>query len=200
MLFVTIKCWRVVQTPVFHQIHASTMSCEGAVAPKDPLFVLSVYQLLRPFCFFSIVTGHLMQVASTLYAFGRLAASGFFAFLRSGEFTCRSWSSYTSSVLSLEDIAIDNRHNPTLIYLTLKHSKSDIFSAGVTIYVGRTNNILCPVSALLAYLAICPSTPGPLFLLSSGNLCQRIYWSSLFVLPFHPQAWTFHASMATVSE
>ena len=94
--------------------------------------------------------------------------TGFFAFLRSGEFTCDSWSSYTGSTLSLSDVAIDDRTNPTMVHLTLRHSKTDIFGAGVTIHMGRTGQLLCPVSALLAYLAVRPPTPGPLFLLQSG--------------------------------
>ena len=35
------------------------------------------------------------------------------------------------------------------------------------------DNILCPVSALLAYLTVRPPTPGPLFLLNSDNPLSR---------------------------
>ena len=94
---------------------------------------------------------------------------GFFAFLRSGEFTCKSWSSYNQSMLSLRDVTLDSRSNPTMVHITLRHSKTDVFGAGVTIHLGRTKDILCPVSALLAYLALRPRTPGPLFLLQSGQ-------------------------------
>ena len=93
---------------------------------------------------------------------------GFFAFLRSGEFTCSSWSSYDSSTLSLGDVSIDSHSKPMMVHLTLRRSKTDVFGAGVTIHLGKTRSILCPVSSLLAYLAIRPVTPGPLFLLRSG--------------------------------
>ena len=49
----------------------------------------------------------------------------------------------------------------------------DIFGVGVTIHLGRTGDILCPVSALLAYLALRLDTPGPLFLLQSDQLLSR---------------------------
>ena len=93
----------------------------------------------------------------------------FFAFLRCGEFTCDSWSSYSSSVLSLEDVVFNSRVDPTVAHLTLRHSKTDIFGVGVTIHLGRTGDSLCPVSSLLAYLSRRPSSPGPLFLLQSGQ-------------------------------
>ena len=99
---------------------------------------------------------------------------GFFGFLRSGEFTCKSWAAYDPGMLSLRDVAIDNRLKPSVLHLTLRQSKTDVFGAGVTLHLGRTGDtILCPVSALLAYLAIRPPTPGPLFLLNSGDPLSR---------------------------
>ena len=99
--------------------------------------------------------------------------TGFFGFLRSGEFTCNSWAAYNSSMLSLSDVMIDSRSNPLVVQLMLRQSKTDVFGAGVTIYLGRTGDTLCPMSALLAYLAIHPPTPGPLFLLKSGAPLSR---------------------------
>ena len=97
----------------------------------------------------------------------------FFAFLRVGEFTCHSWSSFTPSVLSLADVAIDSRSDPSIVFLTLRQSKTDMFGMGITVYLGHTGDVLCPVSVLLAYLAIRPPTPGPLFLLKSGDPLSR---------------------------
>ena len=76
-------------------------------------------------------------------------------------------------MLSLSDVSIDSRENPSIVHLTLRQSKTDVFGVGVTIHLGRTGDVLCPVSALLAYLAVRPSTPGPLFLLSSGVPLSR---------------------------
>ena len=60
----------------------------------------------------------------------------FFAFLRSGEFTCSSWSTYDQSVLSLHDMTLDNRLDPTIIHLLLRRSKTDVFGTNVTIHLG----------------------------------------------------------------
>ena len=100
---------------------------------------------------------------------------GFFAFMRSGEFTCQSWSTYHSSMLSLGDIEVYSRTNSSVMHVTLRRSKTDIVGVVITIHIGRTHNLLCPVSAVLAYLSIRPATPGPLFLLQSGMPLSRHY-------------------------
>ena len=98
---------------------------------------------------------------------------GFFGFLHMGEFTCTTGSVNYSSVLSLCDVSIDSRENPSVVHLKLRQSKTDVFGVGVMIHLGRTGDTVCPVAALLAYLAIRPSTPGPLFLLESGSPLSR---------------------------
>ena len=47
------------------------------------------------------------------------------------------------------------------LVLLLRHSKTDNFGAGVSLYVGAMGCNLCPVAAMLSYLAVRPSTPGP---------------------------------------
>ena len=98
---------------------------------------------------------------------------GFFGFLRSGEFTCPSRATYTSDMISPSDICVDSRSSPSVLSVYLKRSKTDPFGAGLTIYLGRTGNILCPVSAILAYLAIRPPEPGPLFIFEDGSSLSR---------------------------
>ena len=82
----------------------------------------------------------------------------FFGFLRAGEFTCPSLSAFSPGMLSCEDVAVDSYANPSVMTVTLKHSKTDPFGAGVTIFLGKTGDILCPVSAMLGYLATATST------------------------------------------
>ncbi len=48
------------------------------------------------------------------------------------------------------DVAIDNPQEPSTLKIRLK---ADQMRAGVDIYVGRTYNSLCPVVAILRYLA-----------------------------------------------
>ena len=50
-----------------------------------------------------------------------------------------------------------------MLQVHFKYSKCEQFSYRVDVYVGRTDDKLCPVAAVLAYFAIWGSTPGPLF-------------------------------------
>ena len=80
---------------------------------------------------------------------------GFFGFLRSGEFTVQNDSAFDPEChLTACDVAIDCHQKPTMIRVLLKQSKTDPFRLGVHIFVGRSGNDLCPVSAMLAYLAV----------------------------------------------
>ena len=98
---------------------------------------------------------------------------GFFAFLRSGEFTCPSARAYNGSMLSPADIAVDNRDHPTSLTVPLKASKTDVFQAGHSLLIGTTGDLLCPVAAILGYLAIRPDGPGPLFIYKDGTPLSR---------------------------
>ncbi len=49
----------------------------------------------------------------------------------------------------------------TVTQVRLKTSKTDPFRKEVDVYVGKTGNDLCPVSAMLAYLAVQSSKPLP---------------------------------------
>jgi len=86
----------------------------------------------------------------------------FFRFLRVGEFTIPTESSYSPSHhLSLQDISVDSRTNPCLLQLLLKQSKTDPFRHGAKVYIGAMDTTICPIRAVLAYLAKRSSRPGP---------------------------------------
>ena len=92
---------------------------------------------------------------------------GFFGYLSCAEFTCPSREAYDLDChLSLSD--------------TAKQSKTDPFRKGVDILLGRTNQTLCPVAALSAYLQIRGPASGPLFMhnnsatLSRGSLVKAL--------------------------
>lgn len=91
---------------------------------------------------------------------------GFFAFLHCGEFT--STKKGHSPPLQVDGVCVDDHNKPTCISLFLRRSKTDPYGKEITLFVGATGSLLFLVAAILAYLAIRPSTPGPLFLLSSG--------------------------------
>lgn len=96
---------------------------------------------------------------------------GFFGFLWSGEFTIPSDSAFDpQSHLSPADIAVDSHNSPSLLRI---HIKTDPFRQVFFIYLSRTDNSLCPVSAMLAYLPLRGLTSGPLFRFEDGHPLTR---------------------------
>lgn len=99
---------------------------------------------------------------------------GFFGFLRAGEFTVASMEAFDASVhLSVSDVSVDSRDSPSTVRIVLKQSKTDPFRRGAEVFLGRTDNDLCPVAALLCYLARRGAAPGPLFRLEDGTPLSR---------------------------
>ena len=91
---------------------------------------------------------------------------GFFGFLRVSDFTTPSDTHCDKEChLSIDDISIDSRDNPQLLKVTLKQSKTDPFHVGVDLYLRTTGGTICPVKALLPYLAVHGQYKGPLFIL-----------------------------------
>ncbi len=103
------------------------------------------------------------------------ACTGFFGFLRAGEFTVPSAGAYDKEVhLNLADLATDCHYAPTLFRVRLKQSKTDPLRQGADIFLGATNATICPVQALYAYLEQRGPTPGPLFKFASGAPLTRV--------------------------
>lgn len=97
----------------------------------------------------------------------------FFGFLRSGEATVPTQASYDAGThLSISDVSIDSQSCPSTIMLR-KASKTGPFRVGVTIFLGRTNRELCPVAALLDYIARRGTSPGPLFIYENSQPLTR---------------------------
>ena len=94
----------------------------------------------------------------------------YFGLLRVSEFTTSSPDYFDSSTdLLLSDVPLDNHVSPTTIQIILKQSKNDKFRAGTTICLGKTTHAVCPVDALVQYLAMRGGTPAPLFLLPNNQ-------------------------------
>ena len=68
--------------------------------------------------------------------------------------------------VSIGDVTVNRHVNPSLVKIHLKSSKTNQFRQGVDIFVGA--NKLCPVAALLAYLALRGSRYGPVFVNQTG--------------------------------
>ena len=95
--------------------------------------------------------------------------TGFFGFMRAGEFTCSSLRTYRPDMLSPQDVSVDSHDTPTVVSVHLRRSKADPFGAGVTVHLGRTGRTICPVAAILNYLALRGQQPGPLFTFQDGS-------------------------------
>ena len=67
------------------------------------------------------------------------------------------------SHLCFEDVQVDSRESPSLVQVWIKASKMDPFRQGVTLVIGKTNDCLCPVTAVLAYMVARGLSLGPLF-------------------------------------
>ena len=96
---------------------------------------------------------------------------GFFAFLRAGEFiACEN---NGRSVLMPGDVRVDSRENPSFLAITLRGSKTDPYGLGQVLYVGRTGSPICPVAAVLSFLAVRPPSAGPLFVHADSSPLTR---------------------------
>ena len=96
--------------------------------------------------------------------------TAFFGFMRSGELCAHSSKDFDpATVLSVNDVSVDDLSNPRLLRIHLKVSKTDPYRAGVDIFLARTDDDLCPVAAMLAWLVRRGKTPGPLFRLLPGK-------------------------------
>lgn len=98
----------------------------------------------------------------------------FFGCFRSGELTVQSEASFDPSThLTVADVTVDSHGTPSILHVRIKKSKTDPFRLGVMVYVGRVNSPLCPVSPVLAYLAVRPEGQGPLFKFANGRPLSR---------------------------
>ena len=78
-----------------------------------------------------------------------------------------------ASHLCYWDLSVNRKVDPSIVAIYLKHSKTDPYHRGVRITVGRTGTELCPVVALLAYLAQKGLGVVPLFKWQSGTPLYR---------------------------
>ena len=86
----------------------------------------------------------------------------FFGFFRLGELTAKSEST-TDDGLLFSVVSVDSQESP----------KTDQVGKGVHIYLGSTGDDLCPVAALLAYIAVGGGSPGLLFCHPNGRPLTR---------------------------
>ena len=98
----------------------------------------------------------------------------FFGFFRLGEITCETEKAFNPDKnLSILDLAVNNHTHPDYLLVKLKGSKTDQFRKGTTIVIGRTDNELCPVAAVLQYVVARGPSRGPLFKLGDNRFLTK---------------------------
>ena len=106
-----------------------------------------------------------------------IASVAFFGFFRLGELLVAAAVQYDSSVnLAWGDVAVDNRLSPSMVRIHLKRSKCDQFGRGVDVIVGKTDSLICPVAAMMAYITRRQGDPGPFFVMEQGEPVTKV-WS-----------------------
>ena len=89
----------------------------------------------------------------------------FFGFFRLGELLLDAQTSFNTQIhLAWGDVAVDNQQNPKMVRLHLKQSKTDQLGRGAHVVLGKTDQDLCPVTAVVTYIAGRGAHPGPFFL------------------------------------
>jgi len=89
---------------------------------------------------------------------------------RSGEFVISAGTKFDSKLhLTSKDISVGHMKNPSTLIVHIKSSKTDPTRKGVDLFIGRTWNSLCPVIAMLHYLAVRGTDDGPLFRAQNMN-------------------------------
>ena len=98
-----------------------------------------------------------------------------------GKVTVPSDAAFNKAVhLTPSDIAVDSTKSPSMLQVRLKKSKTDQEEKGMLIYMSKTNNVLCPASAMLAYLSIHRTKEGPLFHFKDGRALTKERFSPIF--------------------
>ena len=96
----------------------------------------------------------------------------FFGLLRVSEYTS-TWVRRYQPNITLAKSNISFNFNNTIMTVSIKVSKTDVFRAGCRIHIGSTNNMLCPVNAMRLYLASRTIEVGPLYYFSDNSFLTR---------------------------
>ena len=95
------------------------------------------------------------------------AVTCFFGFFRS---ICTDRSNFFDPAedLSVDNVKVDDIHNPCIVRIWLSKSKTNQTREGAMINLPWTGDNLCPVAAVLMWLVHRGSSPRPLFQFRSG--------------------------------
>ena len=105
--------------------------------------------------------------------FWAMALVGFFGFMRVSEFTV-PYQFNPDLHLTLQDLSLSKDFSSA--QLRLKASKTDPFRRGYGVVFGSTSDAVCPILAILLYLNLRTSVPGPLFMRQDGRPATRAWF------------------------
>ena len=158
--------------PILKRVQAGVARAAKSRGKAPRIRLPITYQLLTLIQNHLTITNH--QERTVIWA---IACTAFFGFFRLGELLPTSDETQgLSKCLLWEDVAVDDRTNPTMFKLFLQQSKWDQFGTGAHIILGRTTGQACPVSALTRYLEAHPHTQGPLFLDSQEKPVKKTWF------------------------
>lgn len=75
--------------------------------------------------------------------------------------------------LAWEDVQLEDAPSPRWIRLRIKESKTDRLRAGEFVALQRTDGCICPVKAMLEFMAVRGPGPGPFFSGEEGQGLSR---------------------------
>ncbi len=142
----------------------------------------SVYKDPLPLsAFLSSLTSYKLSSAHWISPPGTISCSGLHAALDSLVFyvpaSLRLIRRFDPSIhLGLSDVQADTLVNPTCFRIHIKCSKTNPFRVGCDVYIGRGNDLVCPLVALANFLALRGPSSGPLFCYTDGRplTCQLL--------------------------
>ena len=76
---------------------------------------------------------------------------------------------------------MDDCDNPSSVVIHIKKSKIDPFYRGTSIKLGATHDEICPIKALMLYLARQSSQAGPLFICENQHFLTQQAFRSHFM-------------------
>ena len=128
--------------------------------------------LLRQLRQYLDATAHKERVA--MWA---ICCMAFFGCFRLGELLLESPNSFDQQYhLTWIHVAVDSQTDPRMLHIHLKQSKTDQFHRGADIVVGRKGTDLCPVAAVLSYIASRGPKQGAFFLGSQAHPIAKTYF------------------------
>ena len=147
-----------------------------------------------------ITTAHLLRIYSYLEhsvmpdqdraLFWAASTLAFFGLLRVSEYTCPLIADFDETTnLMISDIKFTS--NSILVFI--KASKNDPFRVGCQLVIGSTPNILCPRSAMLAFVALRGLHYGPLFVYKDGSYLTRARLATFLKNIFHSELINTHS-------